>query len=193
MPFKRFLTWLVEKLFELNLAVAVVLLVKFFLPLSAENYTSLTAFATGVHDTYRNAMDDATYVTGMFMQGSPIKYALKTWFAAIYVVVFYGYLSSLYAFTSLLAALLGPRHHVRNCLIAYGVSAGVFWWQFVHAYDAETLRMAAAFIVLGVGVVVWAAYSGDRFYHRIGGKDPAPKHPSPSKSVGGRIRLDLGT
>ena len=188
MTFRRFLTWLVEKLFELHLAIAVVLVVKFFLPLTAESYTSVPAFIQGVRDTWHGAMDDAAYVTGSFLQGNYARYALKTYLASLYVVVFYGYVASLYLFTSLLAVMLGPRHHVRNCLGAYLCSLIVFFWRYVHAYDADMIYMATAFMGLGTVVVTVVAFAGERFYHRIGGKDPAPKRRS---SRTGRERLEL--
>ena len=192
MTFRRFLAWLVEKLFELHLAVAVVLIVKFFLPMSAESYAGRDAFALGVRDTYQGALDDAVFVTGSFMKGSYLTFAGQTYLAAVYVVVLYGYLASLYIFASLLACLFGQGHYVRNALIAYVFAAAIFWWRFVRAYDADMLRMAAVFMVLGVAAVAWSAWCGEGLNRRLGGKR-APVRTPAVKSGHRRVRLDLGT
>lgn len=186
MPFKRFLIWLVEKLFELNLAVAAVLIVEFFLPLSPDAYVSLDAFAAGVRDTYAGAVEDAAYVTSGFMGGSWWRYAANTWLAALWVVVLYGYLASLYLFLSLLACLLGERNHVRNALIAYGLAAAFFVWRFVHAWDADMWRLLSAMIVLGLGIAAWSAWLGEGLY---GSGQKATRGGQPSSRR--RVRLDL--
>ncbi|ESQ75661.1 hypothetical protein [Asticcacaulis sp. AC402] len=189
MGFKRVLVWLVEKLFELHLAVAAVLIVKVFLPLSDDAYVSLNAFAGGIEDTYRGTVEDAAYVTTNFLEGSYTAYAVQTYLASVYVVAVYGYLSSLYIFASLLACLLGDRHYVRNALAAYGFGAVIFLVRFVHAYDLDMLRLAVAMLVLGLGVVLWTAAMGEGLSRRIGGK----LTPAVSRSPAGRVRLDLGT
>jgi hypothetical protein len=187
MDFRRVLVWLVEKLFELHLAVAAVLIVKVFLPLSDDAYTSLSAFAAGVGDTYRGALEDAAYVSANFLGGSYVSYVLQTYLAAVYVVVKYAYLASLYIFLSLLACLLGQRDYVRNAVAAFGFAALIFAWRFVHAYDLDTLRLALAVIGLSLIAVLWSAWLGEGLSRRMSGKPPA-RLQSPS----GRVRLDLG-
>lgn len=188
MPFKRFIIWLFERLFELQLAVGAVLLVKFFLPLSPDSYAGLDAFAAGVRDTWRTSLDDAAYVTSSFLQGSYLRFAGKTYLAAAYLVVHYGYIASLYLFTSLLAALLGPRHHVRNALLAYICSILVFFLQFVRTYDSNIVHMSLAFVLLGTLIVALMAFAGEAAYRSLGGKTPQQQ-----RSVRGRVRLDLGS
>ncbi|ESQ87449.1 hypothetical protein ABAC460_19170 [Asticcacaulis sp. AC460] len=188
MGFKRLLVWLIEKLFELHLAIAAVLIVKIFLPLSGDAYTSLSAFAAGVQDTYRGALEDAAYVSANFLGGSYVNYAFQTYLAAAYVVVRYAYLASLYIFLSLLACLLGQRHYVRNAVAAFGFAALIFAWRFVHAYDLDMLRLAIAVIVLGLGAVLWSAWLGEGLHRRLSGKSQTSAPRSPT----GRVRLDLG-
>ncbi|EGF93504.1 hypothetical protein ABI_19440 [Asticcacaulis biprosthecium C19] len=188
MDFRRILAWLVEKLFELHLAIAAVLLVKFFLPLSGDAYTSLGAFAAGVRDTYAGALEDAAYVSANFLEGSYLNYAFQTYLAAAYVVVRYAYLASLYIFLSLLACLLGQRHYIRNAVAAFGFAAVIFGWRFVHAYDLDMLRMAVAVLALGLIAVLWSALTGEGLYRRLNGKVTPSRPLSPS----GRVRLDLG-
>ncbi len=160
MTFRRFATWLVEKLFELNFAVFVLLIVKFCLPLTPQSFDSFPAFANGVSETWRASLDDAAYVTRTFMDGSYGLYALKTYAAAAYVIVFYGYVSSLYIFTSLLACLLSHRHYVLSALVAYVAGFAIFCLRFVHAYDYEMVRMGVALFVLGLLVVAGSARFG---------------------------------
>ena len=160
MTFRRFGTWLVEKLFELHLAVFVLLIVKFFLPLTPQSFDSIAAFSHGVAETWRASLDDAAYVTKTFMGGAWGQYAWNTYAAAVYVIVVYGYVASLYIFTSLLACLLSHRHYVVYALVAYVAAFAVFCLRFVHAYDFEMIRMGVALFVLGLLVVAASARFG---------------------------------
>ncbi len=187
MTFRRFITWLIEKLFELHFAVAVLLIVKFFLPLTPQSFDSVTAFTTGVSETWRASLDDAAYMTRTFMDGAWPLYAWRTYVAAIYVIVVYGYLSSLYIFTSLLACLLGRRHYVVYALLAYAAGFAIFCWRFVHAYDFEMVRIGVALFVLGLLVVAAAARFGSRLDARL-----QPRPSVANQSAPRRIGFDLG-
>ena len=181
MTFRRFGTWLVEKLFELHFAVAVLLIVKFFLPLTPQSFDSVAAFSHGIAETYRASLDDAAYVTKTFMDGSYGQYAWNTYAAAVYVIVFYGYVSSLYIFTSLLACLLLHKHYVVYALLAYGAGFAIFCLRFVHAYDYEMIRMGVALFVLGLLVVAASARFGAALDARLQPKKSALKTSGPRR------------
>lgn len=178
MGFKRFLTWLVEKLVELHLGIAALLLVKFFVPVTPQAYQSLGGFVRGVRETYAAAYDDASYVAGNFL-GGPADYALNTYLGSAYVIGFYFYLSSLYILLSLLALGLSRGHYLRNALLAFIVSFGLFCLRFIHVYDSTNIYAGIALFGLGAVIVLISAGLGQR----LGG----PAKPS----VDGRVRLDF--
>lgn len=183
MTFRRFATWLVEKLFELHLAVVVLLIVKFCLPLTPQSFDSFQAFSHGVAETWRASLDDAAYVTKTFMDGSYAQYAWNTYIAAAYVIVFYAYMSSLYIFISLLACLLSHRHYVLYALLAYVAGFAIFCLRFVHAYDYEMIRMGVALFVLGLLVVAVSAQFGAGLDARLQSPKAAGK-PSGPRRIG---------
>ncbi len=181
MGFRRFLIWIVEKLVELNLGAAVLLLVKFVLPVAPQAYTGVAAFAQGVRDTFAAASDDASFVAGTFMGDSGLTYAGHAWLAAVWVIGFYFYVSSLYVLLSLLALGLARGHYLLNAMVGYLLAFAVFAVRFVHVYDAENLISGAALLVLGAVVVLISAAVGER----LSGA------PSARPLAAGRMRLDL--
>ena len=189
MTFRRFATWLVEKLVELHLAVAMLLIVKLFLPLAPQSFDSVQAFGNGVAETWQSSIDDAAYVTHTFMEGSWPVYIFRTYAASVYVVVVYAYLSSLYVFMSLLACLITHRHYVRYALLAFVASLAVFCWRFIHAWDIDMVRLLVALFVAGLAVVAVSAWFGIWLDGRLGGKR-AVVEPKVLKSA--RMGFDLG-
>ncbi len=181
MGFRRFLVWIVEKLAELNLGAAALLLVKFLLPVTRQAYASPDAFVQGVRDTFAAASDDASFVAGTFMGNSDMTYAMHAWLAAVWVIGFYFYVSSLYILLSLLALALARGHYRLNALVAYLLAFAVFAFRFVHVYDDENLISGTALLALGAVVALVSAAIGERL---AGGTHVKP-------SVAGRMRLDL--
>ncbi len=192
MTVKRLLVWMLEKLVELHLAVAAVLLVSTLLPTVSTAYTSLAAFAQAVTDNAHNAADDAVYMTRTFMGGSYAIYAFRTYLASAYVIVFYVYLSGLYLFASLLACLLDHKHYALSAVLAFGFSAAIICLRYVPIFDAATLREGAVLAMLGLGIVFSCALMGERL---MGAKVKTTKVIKPKKatkpSVRRRVSLDL--
>jgi len=174
MTARRFLVWLVEKVIELHLAIAVLLLVRIFLPLTADSFSSLDAFTRGAADALRGWWDDAAYQTATFMDGSWPRFVWRTYSDAAFSVIFYGWFGSLYIFISLLAGLLARGNHVRLALLAYLASFVIFCWRFVHAFDAGMQRMlivlfAGGLIVVGISAAIGAAMVGGKGTKRVSG------------------------
>lgn len=193
MTFKRILVWLLEKLIELHLAVAAVLLVSTLLPATAGAYGSWHAFTQAVADNAQNAADDAAYMTRTFMGGSFTTYALKTYLACVYVIGFYVYLASLYLFTSLLACLFDHKHYALSAVLAFGFSVVVFCLRFVPIFDAATVREGAVLCALGLGIVFGCAVMGERLMGAGAKTAKASKAKKATKaSVGRRVSFDLG-
>ena len=184
MGFRRFLAWIVEKLVELNLGAVAVLLVKFLLPVTRDAYQSPDAFLSGVRDTYASASDDASFVAGNFLGNSEGAYALHAYVAALYVVGFYFYVSSLYVLFSLLAVGLGRRAYPLFALFAYVLAFGLFVFRFVHVYDDENLFAGGALFGLGAVIVLVCAVT-------CGGLFTGAPKPARKPSMGGRVRLDF--
>jgi len=181
MTARRFLIWLLEKVIELHLAIAVLLLARIFLPLLADHYANVNDVARGLAEAVRGWGEDAAYQVATFVDGSWPRFLWHTYRDAAYTVLFYGYFGSLYVFTSLLAGLLANGRHVRVAVLAYVTSFAIFCARFVHVFDTDMQRMIAVLFTGGLTVVLVSAAIGARM---AGGK-PAPA------SGAGRVRLDF--
>ena len=69
MTFRRFILWLGERLIEWQLAIALLLAVKFLLPVSSQSYVDFDAFVAGMRETLGNNLADAAFMTQNFMNG----------------------------------------------------------------------------------------------------------------------------
>ncbi len=196
MTFRRFLAWIVEKLFELQLFVIALIVVKFVLPTGVRNFESLPAFMSGAREQWFSSLDEASYMTRAFMNGSYADYALRTYEAAAYVIGIHFYFWSFYLFTSIFACLAGDRGYVRNAVLAFWVSAGVLAWRSRDVLDLQSVYMAGALLAGGTVVVVIAALFGKWIDFRLsGGKSFAEMarkaQARKQQSVRGRVRFDL--
>jgi hypothetical protein len=186
---RRFLAWIMEKLLELQLFIVVLLLVKFFWPLTPGAYVDGTSFANGVAQTWAGTVDDADFMTRAYLDDSYFLYGWRTCGAAAYVVAHDFYFASFYLVTSGVAWLLsGNGGHVRNALLAYCVSAGYLAWRQLAAYDIPHVWMAGALFGGGLIAVILSLWFGHAMKRWLAGgvaPDLAP-------SGGGRIGFDLG-
>ena len=196
MTFRRFLAWIVEKLFELQLFVIALIAVKFVLPTGVHSFDSLQAFVSGAREQWFSSLDEASYMTRAFMGGSYALYGLRTYEAAAYVIGIHFYFWSFYLFTSIFACLAGERHYVAKAILAFWVSAGVLAWQSREMFDLQSVYLAAALLAGGTAMVLVAALfgtwvdfrlSGGRTFAEISRKVQARKQ----QSVRGRVRFDL--
>ena len=92
-----------------------------------------------------------------YLGGSYLSYALQTYVAAVYVVVFYFYLSSLYVLISLFIAMASRRDYTMRALIAYGISCAILCLVWAPVADLQNVCFAAVLFVLGIGVVAISA------------------------------------
>ncbi|MDI7775114.1 hypothetical protein [Asticcacaulis sp. EMRT-3] len=76
MSFTRFISWVAEKLIELVLAAALLLVVKFALPQEGTSYGSPAAFLAGLRDAWAANSDEAAFLTHSFFGGQWWRYGL---------------------------------------------------------------------------------------------------------------------
>ena len=189
MTFQRFLRWCVEKIVELHLAVAALLCVKFFMPVSPASYTTWQAFTQGVSETWQSSIDDASYMAQTYLGGSYISYALQTYVAAVYVVVFYFYLSGLYVLISLFIAMVSRRNYTMRALVGYGISCVFLCLMWAPVADVQNMCFAAVLFVMGIAVVALSARLGETRDKPVKRKAKPAK---PAASGTRRVSLDLG-
>ena len=188
MTFRRFLTWIAEKLVEWQLFAALLLLVKFVLPTSPAAYASLDAFTAGVNSQWFASIDEAAYMTRAFMGGSYFQYGLKTYEAAAYVVGIHLYFWSFYLATSILACVVGPRGYLLRAWLALAVSAVVLALRLRDQVDIGNACLGGALFTGGLIVVTLSALFGEALDRRL--RD-GPKPRAPNRSGDGRVRFDL--
>jgi len=196
MTFRRFLAWIVEKLFELQLFIIALIAVKFILPTGVHSFESLDAFVAGAREQWFSSLDEASYMTRAFMGGSYAMYGLRTYQAAAYVIGIHFYFWSFYLFTSIFACLAGERGYVQKAVLAFWVSAGVLAYRQRDMLDLQSIYLAAALLTGGTVVVILAALFGKWVDFRLsGGKSLAEMarnaHDRKQQSVRGRVRFDL--
>lgn len=185
---RRFLAWIMEKLLELQLFVAVLLAVKFLWPLTPGAYVDGRTFVEGVAQTWAGALDDADFMTRAYLSDSYFLYAWRTCGAAAFMVAHDFYFAGFYLVTSAIAWFLSANGgHARNTLIAYVISAGYLVWRQIGAYDIPHAWMAGALFgggLIAVALSLWFGHAMRRWLAGGGTADPVPS---------GRLRLDLGT
>ena len=163
MTFRRFLIWLGERLIEWQLGIAVLLAVKFLLPLTPGSYVDFGTFAAGMRETLSNNLADSAFMTQNFMNGDWGLYWWKSWQAAGWVIGVYVYLQGLYLFTSLLARRIGPDRQVCGTITAFLISFTVLCGLHAENHDAANLRLALCLLVGGLVVVSLSAAFGKLF------------------------------
>jgi hypothetical protein len=185
---RRFLAWIMEKLLELQLFIVVLLLVKFFWPLTPGAYVDTHTFADGVSQTWAGALDDADFMTRAYLGDSYGLYAWRTCGAAAFMVAHDFYFAGFYLVTSAIAWFLSANGgRVRNTLIAYFISTGYLAWRQVDAYDIPHAWMAGALFGGGLIAVLLSLWFGHAMRRWLsGGPALGPV------SGDGRVRFDLG-
>jgi hypothetical protein len=163
MTFRRFLIWLGERLIEWQLAIALLLAVKFLLPVSPASYVGFSAFIAGMREALSNNLADAAFMTQNFMNGDWGLYWWKSWRAAGWIVGVHIYLQGLYLFTSLLARRIAPESPVMGGLIAFLVSFAVICGLHYANRDPESLRLALCLLAGGLMAVTLSAAFGTLF------------------------------
>lgn len=189
MGVRRFLAWIMEKLLELQLFVVVLLLVKFFWPLTPAAYVDGSSFASGVAQTWAGTVDDADFMTRAYLDDSYFLFGWRTCGAAAYVVAHDFYFAGFYLVTSAIAWLLSSSGgHIRNALFAYFLSAGYVAWRQTAGYDIPHAWMAGALFGGGLIAVILSLWFGHAMRRWLAGGEPSV---APS-SDHGRIGFDLG-
>ncbi|MCR6661550.1 MAG: hypothetical protein NVV72_20340 [Asticcacaulis sp.] len=163
MTFRRFILWLGERLIDWQLAIALLLAVKFLLPVSAQSYVDFDSFLAGVRETLGNNLADAAFMTQNFMNGDWGLYWANAWRAAGWIIGLHIYLQGLYLFTSLLARQIAPDYPVRGSLIAWMISYAVLCGLYYQYRDPGSLRLALCLLVGGGLVVSLSAAFGSLF------------------------------
>jgi FtsH-binding integral membrane protein len=163
MTFRRFLIWLGERLIEWQLAIALLLAVKFLLPIAPESYIDFNGFAAGMRETLSNNLADAAFMTQNFMSGDWGLYWWKSWQAAGWIIGLYIYLQGLYLFTSLLAQRIAPHNPVRGTVLAFLISFAVLCALHADNHDLSSLRLALILLVGGLVIVTLSAAFGKLF------------------------------
>jgi hypothetical protein len=163
MTFRRFLIWLGERLIEWQLAIALLLAVKFLLPVTPQSYVDVNTFAAGVRETLSNNLADSAFMTQNFMNGDWGLYWWKSWQAAGWIVGVYIYLQGLYLFTSLLARRIAPDRQMWGSITAFLISFTVLCGLRAENPDAASLRLALCLLVGGLIVVGLSAELGKLF------------------------------
>ncbi|HTM81251.1 hypothetical protein [Asticcacaulis sp.] len=163
MTFRRFLIWLGERLIEWQLAIALLLAVKFGLPVTPQSYVDVNTFAAGVRETLSNSLADAAFMTQNFMNGDWSLYWWKSWRAAGWIIGIHIYLQGLYLFTSLLARRIAPEYSVMGGVIAFLVSFAVICGLHYENRDPESLRLALCLLAGGLAAVTLSAAFGTLF------------------------------
>lgn len=186
MGVRRFLAWIMERLLEMQLFVAVVLLVKFLWPMTPGAYVDGQTFIDGVAQTWAGSLDDADFMTRAYLGDSYFLYGWRTCGAAAYVVAHDFYFTAFYLPASAIAWLLSASGgHVRNALIAYLISAGYLAWRLIALYDIPHAWMAGALFTGGLVAVSLSLWFGHAMRRWLAGGS------EPSSGVG-RVRFDLG-
>ncbi|MFT4073914.1 MAG: hypothetical protein QM647_00185 [Asticcacaulis sp.] len=163
MTLRRFILWLGERLVEWQLAIALLLAVKFLLPVSSASYVDIHAFGAGMRETLDNSLADAAFMTQNFMNGDWGLYWANAWRASAFVIGLHLYLQGLYLFTSLLARRIAPAYPVRGGLIAWLVSFVVLCGLYHQNRDPGSLRLALCLLAGGGLVVTLSAALGTLF------------------------------
>ena len=163
MTFRRFLIWLGERLIEWQLAIAVLLAVKFGLPVAPQSYVDVSAFAAAMRETLSNNLADAAFMTQNFMNGDWGLYWWKSWQTAGWVIALSIYLQGLYLFTSLLARRIAPHRPIRGAVLAFLAGFVVFCGLHAQTHDLASLRLALILFVGGLVIVTLSATFGKLF------------------------------
>ncbi len=163
MTFRQFLIWLGERLIEWQLAIALLLAVKFLLPVAPESYVDFNTFVAGVREALSNNLADAAFMTQNFMNGDWGLYWWKSWRAAGWITGTYIYLQGLYLFTSLLARRIAPHMPVRGAVLAFLTGFAVICGLHSESYDLSSLRLALVLFVGGLLVVILSTEFGKLF------------------------------
>ncbi len=188
MTFRRFLTWIVEKLVEWQLFAGLLILVKFAFPTSPGNYVSWQAFTAGASSQWSASIDEAAYMTRAFMGGSYFEYGLKTYEAAAYIVGIHLYFWSFYLATSILACVIGPKGYLPRAWLALAVSAVVLGVRLRDQIDIGNACVGGVLFLGGLIVVTVSALFGEALDRRL--RD-GPKPRAPNRSADRRVRFDL--
>ncbi len=205
MTFRRFLTWIVEKLVEWQLFVILLVAVKFALPTDPGSYNDFGSFGAGIREQFAGSVDEAGYMTHAFMGNSYFRYVLRTYEAAAYVVGVHFYFWSFYIFTSIFACLAAAdktkqRGYVPKAILAFIASAAILGVRLHGLFSLQNLLLATAMLIGGTVVVGLSALFGVWLDWRLrGGKPARAKAPPPADphgrgkqaSVRGRVRFDL--
>lgn len=189
MTFRRFIAWVAEKLLEWQLFILILLAVKFFLPTDLNSYQTFDTFVAGAQTQWYASIDEAVFMTDAFMSGSYTAYVWKTWVAAGWLVGIHVYFWSFYIFTSIFAALRGPKGYLPRAIVAFLISAGILAWRQRAIFDIQALYLSGALLVGGLVVVTVSTAFGDFLDARMAGRKPA--HPAKGPSARGRVRLDF--
>jgi hypothetical protein len=163
MTFRQFLIWLGERLIEWQLAIALLLAVKFLLPVAPESYVDFQTFVAGVRETLSNNLADAAFMTQNFMNGDWGAYWANAWRAAGWIIGLHIYLQGLYLFTSLLARQVAPRDPIMGSLVAYLIGFTVLCGLYHENRDPDSLRLALCLLMGGCLVVMLSAALGKLF------------------------------
>ncbi len=163
MTFRRFLIWLGERLIEWQLAIALLLGVKFLLPVTPESYVDFSTFATGAGETLSNNLADAAFMTQNFMNGDWGLYWANAWRGAGWIIGLHIYLQGLYLFTSLLTRRIAPHRPVTGSLLAFLLSFAVLCGLYYENRDPGSLRLVLCLFMGGSLVVTLSAAFGTLF------------------------------
>jgi len=163
MTFRLFLIWLGERLIEWQLAIALLLVVKFLLPVSSQSYIDLHSFAAGAREALRNNLDDAAFMTQNFMNGDWGLYWANAWRGAGWIIALHIYLQGLYLFASLLARRIAPHRSVSGSLLAFLLSFAVLCGLYYENRDPGSLRLALCLLTGGGLIVALSAGFGTLF------------------------------
>lgn len=196
MTFRRFLAWIIEKLFEMQLLVLLLVAVKFLLPTGLDAYSSLPAFISGMSAQWYASLDEAAFMSSAFMEGNYAVYAYRTWQAAAWVIGIHFYFWSFYLFTSIFACLAGDRGYLRNAILAFLVSAGVLVWRQREMFDIHNIALAITLLSGGVLVVIVSCLFGRYVDFRLAGGRTMQERIQTVRagkrdSSRGRVRFDL--
>lgn len=189
MTFRRFIAWIAEKLLEWQLFVLLLLAVKFLLPTDLASYQTFDTFVAGAESQWYASLDEAAFMTNAFMGGSYAAYAWKVWVAAGWLVGIYLYFWSFYLFTSIFAALRGPKGYTPRAIVAFLISACILAWRQRAMFDIQALYLGGALLAGGLVVVMISTAFGNFLDARMAGQKMA--RPARPQSARGRVRLDF--
>jgi len=180
MTLRHFLIWLGERLIEWQLAIALLLAVKFLLLVAPQSYVDMSAFAAGMHENLSNNLADAAFMTQNFLNGDWGLYWANAWRAAGWIIGLHIYLQGLYLFSSLLARRIAPEYPVRGSLMAYLISFAVLCGLYYENHDPGSLRLALCLLIGGCLVVTLSAAFGTLFTEAskpVKRRSPLPRGP----------------